>query len=184
MGAALPSDPFFTELWGLRNGVAVDDVRVFCVPPLTDYTGARDEFEFDWGTSMAAPHVSGVGVLLLSLDSQLTAAEVKQRLLSTVDPLPGLAGKTVAGGRLNAARAVDLPPRASASASSGGPAPTRRASLRARMASALAADLRTLARSLRSARARSLLRRARRPRMTAELSFTHGRGPPPCAARR
>jgi subtilisin family serine protease len=141
------------------GGAAVDDVRVFCVPPLTNYTGARDEFFFDWGTSMAAPHVSGVAVLLLSLDPQMTAAELKQRLLSTVDPLPSLAGKTVTGGRLNAARAVDLPPRASAP-TGGPPAAARsKASRRARMASALAADLKAVARSLRSLRARTLLRR-------------------------
>jgi hypothetical protein len=140
------------------GGAAVDDVRVFCVPPLTNYTGARDEFFFDWGTSMAAPHVSGVAVLLLSLDPQMTAAELKQRLLSTVDPLPSLAGKTVTGGRLNAARAVDLPPRASA-ATGGPPKAARKASRRARMASALAADLRAAAKSLRSLRARTLLRR-------------------------
>jgi subtilisin family serine protease len=146
-----PSDTF--------GGVAIDDLRVVCAAPLTTYTGARDEFEFDFGTSMAAPHVSGVAVLLLSLDPQLTAAELKQRLLSTVDPLPGLAGKTVSGGRLNAARAVDLPPRTAANNATGTQTPRRKASRRARMASALAADLRTVARSLASVRIRALLKR-------------------------
>jgi serine protease len=58
---------------------------VFCVPPLTDYTGAGDEFAFDWGTSMAAPHVAGVAVLQLSLDPKLSAAELKRRLLASAD---------------------------------------------------------------------------------------------------
>jgi subtilisin family serine protease len=143
------------------GGVALDDLHVDCAAPLTNYTGARDDFDFDEGTSMAAPHVTGVAVLLLALDPRLTATELKQRLLSTVDPLPSLAGKTVTGGRLNAARAVDLPTQAAASAPTGAqpPATPRRASRRARMASALAADLRAVARSLRSLRARTLLRR-------------------------
>ena len=99
-----------TNASGSCEGVALDDVEVFCVPPLTDYTGARDEFAFDFGTSMAAPHVSGVAVLLLSLDSQLSAAELKQRILRSVDPVSGLAGRTVTGGRLNAARALGPAP--------------------------------------------------------------------------
>ncbi|NUQ63494.1 MAG: S8 family serine peptidase [Pirellulales bacterium] len=58
------------------------------------------------GTSMAAPHVAGVAGLLYSLDPTMPAAEVRDLILSTVDPLDDLAGKTVTGGRLNAARAV------------------------------------------------------------------------------
>ena len=53
------------------------------------------------GTSMATPHVSGAAALLWSFAPSLTAAQVKQRLLERVDPIPGLFGKTVAGGRLN-----------------------------------------------------------------------------------
>ena len=88
------------------QGVALDDLEVFCVPPLTRYTGARNEFAFDWGTSMAAPHVSGVAVLLLSLHPGLSAVALKQRILDSVDRVPSLAGKTVTGGRLDAGRAL------------------------------------------------------------------------------
>jgi thermitase len=98
-----------TNASGAGKGVALDDLEIFCVPPLTDYTGAGDEFAFDFGTSMATPHVSGVAVLMLSLDPQLSAGELKRRILRSVDPLPGLAGKTVSGGRLNAARALEAP---------------------------------------------------------------------------
>jgi subtilisin family serine protease len=99
-----------TNASGTNNGVALDDLEVFCVPPLTQYTGAPDEFAFDWGTSMAAPHVSGVAVLLLSLDPQLSATALKQRILQSVDPVPSLAGRTVTGGRLDAARALGPAP--------------------------------------------------------------------------
>jgi subtilisin family serine protease len=58
------------------------------------------------GTSMAAPHVAGVAGLVLSQDPSMTTAELKQRILDSVDPLPVLSGKTVTGGRLNALNAV------------------------------------------------------------------------------
>ncbi|MFA6956256.1 MAG: FG-GAP-like repeat-containing protein [Thermoanaerobaculia bacterium] len=61
------------------------------------------------GTSMAAPHVSGVAALLLSKSPTLTTAEVKQAILSGVDPIPALAGKTITGGRLNAAKVLGVP---------------------------------------------------------------------------
>ncbi|MFN0130656.1 MAG: S8 family serine peptidase [Verrucomicrobiales bacterium] len=61
------------------------------------------------GTSMAAPHVSGVAALVYSLHPGLSAAEVKYRILTSTDSVSSLSGKTVTGGRLNAAKAM-LPP--------------------------------------------------------------------------
>jgi subtilisin family serine protease len=145
------------------DGVALDDLTVYCVPPVASYSGADDEFAFSDGTSMAAPHVSGVAALVLSVDPQLTAAALKQQLLASVDLLPSLAGRTVSGGRLNAARAVSLPPRATPAPP--GAAPARR---RVTIGTALAADVRSIARSLASLRIRKLLRRGRfRVRVTA-----------------
>ena len=61
------------------------------------------------GTSMAAPHVSGVAALLLAQNASLTTAQVKQAILSSVDPIPSVSTITISGGRLNAARALGAP---------------------------------------------------------------------------
>jgi len=62
------------------------------------------------GTSMATPHVSGVAALLMAQFPLMTNAEVKAKILDSVDSLPSLQGKTVTGGRLNAARALGAQP--------------------------------------------------------------------------
>ncbi len=61
------------------------------------------------GTSMAAPHVSGVASLLLSEFPGLSPQEVKERILETVDLIPALEGITVSEGRLNAFNALFAP---------------------------------------------------------------------------
>ena len=54
------------------------------------------------GTSMASPHVAGVAALLLSKEPSLTPGEVKQRIVSTAEPIPALVSKAVSSGRVNA----------------------------------------------------------------------------------
>ena len=63
---------------------------------------------YESGTSMAAPHVAGAAALLLSRAPNAAVADMRQALLSSVDPVPALAGRTVTGGRLNAARALGI----------------------------------------------------------------------------
>jgi len=88
------------------DGANVAAPRVECLP--TSYTG--QELRFASGTSMAAPHVAGAAALLLSQTPSLSAAQVKARLLTSVDPLPALAGRTVSGGRLNVRAALESQP--------------------------------------------------------------------------
>ncbi|MBB5040468.1 Ig-like domain-containing protein [Prosthecobacter dejongeii] len=59
------------------------------------------------GTSMATPHVSGALALAKSIAPMVSAAELKNKLLHTVDTVPALAGRTVSGGRLNAQKLVN-----------------------------------------------------------------------------
>jgi subtilisin family serine protease len=86
------------------DGWYIDDVAVTAASDVYD----GSEYRFLNGTSMAAPHVSGVAALVAGLHPAWTAGQIKQALLDTVDPLPSLAGKTVTGGRLNAAAAVQV----------------------------------------------------------------------------
>jgi len=59
------------------------------------------------GTSMATPHVAGAVALLKSVVPGMTAAEIKSRLLSTVDPVSAFATNTVSRGRMNVARLIE-----------------------------------------------------------------------------
>jgi subtilisin family serine protease len=52
------------------------------------------------GTSMATPQVSGAAMLALSM-CQVTTAQLKTLLLSSVDQVPAFSGITTTGGRLN-----------------------------------------------------------------------------------
>src|SRR5207244_13373298 len=60
-------------------------------------------YEYESGTSMATPHVSGAAMLVLSRCSLNTAA-LKPLLLHTVDPIPAQARWTITGGRPNGAK--------------------------------------------------------------------------------
>jgi subtilisin family serine protease len=54
------------------------------------------------GTSMAAPHVTGVAALAWALNPTATMEQVRDAILAGAEPVPALKGITVTGGRLNA----------------------------------------------------------------------------------
>lgn len=85
------------------NGVWLDDLQFTCYQATTVAPG----YAFLQGTSMAAPQVSGTAALMFSLAPLASVTTVRNALLSSVDPVPSLAGKTVSGGRLDAKKALD-----------------------------------------------------------------------------
>ena len=58
------------------------------------------------GTSMSTAYVSGVAALLAGAHPELSAAQLVQRINATAKPLPGLAGKVITGGIVDAYRAL------------------------------------------------------------------------------
>jgi serine protease len=68
-------------------------------------TPGADNYEFYQGTSMAAPHVSGVVALMLSRNQTLTANQCLSLLQSTARPFPGSCSQC-GSGIVNAAAAV------------------------------------------------------------------------------
>ena len=58
------------------------------------------------GTSMAAPHVTGIVGLLNAAKPGISITEVTNAILGTVDTVQSLQGKTASGGRVNAAAAL------------------------------------------------------------------------------
>lgn len=67
-------------------------------------TKAGDTYGFSSGTSMAAPYVAGLASLLWSRYPDFSQQLIKQRILSTVEPIEGLA--TLSGGKINAYQAL------------------------------------------------------------------------------
>lgn len=69
--------------------------------------GGNNAYGTASGTSMSAPFVTGVAALVLSREPNLTATQLKNRIMQNVDPVSSLQGKCVSGGRLNAKKAVE-----------------------------------------------------------------------------
>jgi subtilisin family serine protease len=73
-------------------------------------TGGSTGAGYGDGTSYAAPQVSGVAALYFAAYPTATVADVRNALLTGVDPVPSLSGKVASGGRLNAARTLSILP--------------------------------------------------------------------------
>ena len=69
-------------------------------------TWLDNEYEEKSGTSMATPVVSGVAALILAKHPRISAEDLSKRLMNSTDPIIALKGKTVTGGRINAAKAL------------------------------------------------------------------------------
>ncbi len=83
------------------DGCYVDDVEI---STLSD--GSDERYGYADGTSMAAPHVAGLAALIEGYNPTLTAAEVKNIVLTSGDALVSLSTTTVSGKRINAHKAL------------------------------------------------------------------------------
>ena len=100
----------------VADGVYVDDLRVICrdqtyVDGITDpghyaEPGAGSYVPFN-GTSMAAPHVSGIAALVRAADPGASAADVVRAIRDGATRRAGLAGRVATGGSASAAAAID-----------------------------------------------------------------------------
>ena len=70
-------------------------------------TWLGNAYEEKSGTSMATPVVSGVAALILSENQGMSVDDLRKKLLASTDPIVALKGKTVTGGRINAAKALE-----------------------------------------------------------------------------
>jgi hypothetical protein len=95
------------------DGLWLDDVVLRCNASLS----VPPTYAFEDGTSMATPMVSGAAALLFSLEPGASVTQVRTAILSSAKPTASLAGKTVTGGRLDVAAAMNA---LTATGSSGG----------------------------------------------------------------
>jgi subtilisin family serine protease len=80
--------------------IAAPGVNIYSTVPTAAYASYS-------GTSMACPHVAGAAAMLLGIDINLTAQEIKTMIMSYGDSVPGLSGKVVGTKRLNVGAAVE-----------------------------------------------------------------------------
>jgi hypothetical protein len=108
VAASTSSDtyPLFSNYGATSVDLAAPGQHIWSTIPYAEDTvdGTLDGYTRKDGTSMATPHVVGAAALVWSLEPSLSALEVKQILLDTVDPISGR--DTVTDGRLNAGQAV------------------------------------------------------------------------------
>ena len=69
-------------------------------------TWLGNQYEEKSGTSMATPVVAGVAALILAESPRLSVDDLRKKLMDATDPIVALKGKTVTGGRINAAKAL------------------------------------------------------------------------------
>jgi subtilisin family serine protease len=87
------------------DGVYIDDV----ILKTRDIMITGDGYAPFSGTSMAAPHVSGLAGLILARYPGITLDELKDRILNGVDIITSLNGKILTNGRINAYKSLALP---------------------------------------------------------------------------
>ena len=89
-----------------ENGLALKEMSTPLVTVINRLGDTPSFFGNMSGTSMAAPHVSGIAALILSKNPTLDYSAVKLAILNTVDKISDVSGQMVSGGRVNALNAL------------------------------------------------------------------------------
>jgi subtilisin family serine protease len=107
--ATTPSDGLasFSNFGAESVDLAAPGVRILSTYPEALTPSGFLPYVYMSGTSMAAPHVAGVAVLLGAASPTTTAEQVKSAILQSTEQQASLTGKTVSGGRLNARLALE-----------------------------------------------------------------------------
>lgn len=92
----------FTNFGPTTVDVAAPGVYILSTLPQNRYS----DKEFNAGTSMAAPHVSGLAGLLSAYYSHLSHLSIRDMVLRYVDVLPTLNGWILTAGRINSFKAM------------------------------------------------------------------------------
>lgn len=89
----------FSNFGAVSVDLGAPGVSVYSTTPGGGYTYLD-------GTSMASPHVAGVAGMLMANSPEASLAQIKAAILDTTDPVAGLQGRTLSGGRLNLSSAL------------------------------------------------------------------------------
>ena len=96
------------HLW-LQSNYGVTSVDVAAPGSCIQSTAPGGGYQYLSGTSMAAPHVSGVAALIKAKSPTFTNANIKTAIMNKVDTKAGLSGMLVSGGRVNAFKSLPTP---------------------------------------------------------------------------
>lgn len=91
---------------GSNYGIHRVDIAAIALNYSTGITNGIGTYELTGGTSNAAPVVTGVAALMLSVNPKLNAVQLKELLMSSSRKLPGLRGKIKSEGMVDAYAAV------------------------------------------------------------------------------
>lgn len=96
----LDQKAYFSNFGPLTVHVAAPGSEIFSTVP-------NNQYEYLSGTSMATPHVAGIAALLISIQPDLSAVEIKNRLIRTSKPIYELKRYLFSKGRVNVYNALN-----------------------------------------------------------------------------